>query len=70
VPRSGTRRAGAVTLPVRADQHPRRLPRRVWLSMVVVVCLLLAAAGGAVAALYVDSVPTPEQLTLPESTTV
>ena len=38
--------------------------------MVVVVCLLLAAAGGAVAALYVDSVPTPEQLTLPESTTV
>ncbi len=38
--------------------------------VVVVVVVVLAGVGAAVGAYYFDSVPTPEQLQLPESTTI
>ncbi|GAA4250446.1 transglycosylase domain-containing protein [Dactylosporangium darangshiense] len=44
--------------------------RRPWLVFALVVVLMLSGVGAVIGALYFESVPTPEELTLPESTTV
>jgi membrane peptidoglycan carboxypeptidase len=51
-----------------AGRRPRR--RRAWIAAAIAVFVVLAGAGVVVGGYYVDSVPTPEQLSLPESTTV
>jgi len=69
-------RSAAPTRPVRS-QRPIGAPatagkrsRRVWLLVAVAIVVMLSGAGVTAAALYVESVPTPKQLALPESTTV
>jgi membrane peptidoglycan carboxypeptidase len=52
-----------------AKDRARRARRR-RILVTLMVAPLVAAAGLAVAAYYVDSVPTPAQLALPESTTI
>ena len=47
---------------------PRR--RRAWIAAAIAVFLVLAGTGAVVGGYYVDSVPTPDQLALPESTTI
>jgi membrane peptidoglycan carboxypeptidase len=44
--------------------------RRAWPFLVLAGLVLLCGAGGTLATYYVDSVPTPQELVLPESTTV
>lgn len=59
--------------PGRATTRPARfggLQRRTRLSAVAAAVLVLCGAGLAGCVYYVDSVPTPAQLELPESTTV
>jgi membrane peptidoglycan carboxypeptidase len=64
--------APGLTAPARpaTPRRAARRPRRVWLLVVGTVVGLVAGAGATAAAFYVESVPTPEQLALPESTTV
>jgi len=52
-----------------ARDRARRVRRR-RLLMASTIALLLVATGLAVGAYYVDRIPTPEQLELPESTTI
>src|SRR5258706_4103075 len=58
------------TAPGRRPRKPRRLSRRIGLLVLLATVAMVSGVGGVVGALYFESVPTPEQLTLPESTTV
>jgi membrane peptidoglycan carboxypeptidase len=52
-----------------ARDRARRVRRR-RIAVAVAVAVLMGSAGMAVGAYYVDQIPTPDQLALPESTTV
>src|SRR5437764_9399787 len=56
------------TAAVAAGRVRRR--RRAWPAVLLAVAVVLAGAGAAVGVYYVDSVPAPDQLDLPEATTV
>jgi membrane peptidoglycan carboxypeptidase len=49
---------------------PRRLRRRGWLAAALAMLVLLGGVGTVLGVYYVDSVPTPAELRLPEATTV
>jgi membrane peptidoglycan carboxypeptidase len=50
--------------------RPKRLRRRGRIAALLAIVVLLAGVGTVLGVYYVDSVPTPGQLTLPEATTV
>jgi membrane peptidoglycan carboxypeptidase len=54
----------------RQSRAVRKARRRARIATAVAVMAVLAGAGAALGAYYWDSVPTPEQLALPESTTI
>jgi membrane peptidoglycan carboxypeptidase len=55
----------------RPGQPVSRLTRRkAWLIGILAGLLVLCGAGGAIGAYYVDTVPPPDELVLPESTTL
>src|SRR5438046_2545634 len=55
----------------RARPAPARKPRRrAWIAATIGIVLVLTGVGTTVGAYYFDSVPAPDQLDLPESTTV
>ncbi|UWZ34043.1 penicillin-binding protein [Dactylosporangium roseum] len=56
--------------PEQPPRRPRKRLRRPWLLVALAVLLMFSGAGAVAGALYFESVPTPEQLELPESTTV
>jgi membrane peptidoglycan carboxypeptidase len=64
--RAATRRT--VLRLVAKDRARKARRRRVLVA--VVVALVMGASGVAVGAYYVDRIPTPDQLALPESTTI
>jgi membrane peptidoglycan carboxypeptidase len=52
------------------DEAPRRMSKRAKLLVGLAVLLLLAGIGAVTGVYYVDSVPTPAELELPQATTV
>lgn len=54
----------------RAPVPARKSRRRAWIAATVAIALVLGGVATTVGAYYFDSVPAPDQLDLPESTTV
>src|ERR671913_141346 len=54
----------------RRNRRNRLTRRKAWLIGILAGLLVLCGAGGAIGAYYVDTVPPPDELVLPESTTL
>src|SRR5205823_13362360 len=53
-----------------ARREVRKARRRARIAAAIAVLTVLGAAGAVLGAYYVDTVPTPDQLALPQSTTI